>query len=197
MKKFLFYFLSLFIFISLTSCGSNEIRFETKSHIRENGDIIIEYPTIKNGSGKEFNEYISGYVSEMCADIVGDEGESFDIDIKYSVYVADDTVSVLFEGEVNYCFSAHPVNVVYSVNYSIGDDLPLDDILGGKTKDDIVKCALNNEILSELYSETDILEYIGKASVFGSQVCYYRTPDGVYITLPVPHAVGDYVKVKI
>ena len=199
MKKFLFCILSLPILISFSSCGSNEIQFETKSYVSENGNIAIEYPIIKENTENKFNEYISGYVSEICSDLAGDEPDSFDIDIGYSVCFVDDVISVLFEGVLNYNASAHPVNVVYSVNYSIvdGKNIPFVEQLDGKTKEDIAKCALGNDIISELYSEADILRYIEEAGKFGSQVCYYRTSDGTYITLPVPHAVGDYVKIKI
>lgn len=199
MKRILFSILALFIFTSFSSCYKNDIQLETKSYVSENKNIIIEYPIIKNSCGNKFNEYIFGYISDIYKGIVGDEPENFDFEIKYSVCIIDDMVSVLFEGELNYSISAHPTNIVYSINYSLNDDknITFDDFLSGKSKDDIVKSALSNDIISELYSENDILKYIERSDDFVSQVCYYRTFDGIYLTLPVPHAVGDYVKIKI
>lgn len=201
MRKILSFVLALFIYISFSSCSYNNIQIETRRYVSEDGAIIVEYPIITNETkqSKKFNSCVLDYVSKICEDLLDDETYCDYVEIGFSVFIFDNMISVLFEGEMNYIHTAHPTNVVYSINYSLKDNkvIILEDFFEGKSMNDIANCVLNNDIISELYNKTEVMKYINNYSDINSQVCYYKTYEGIFITLPVPHVVGDYIKIKV
>ena len=201
MNKFLSFLLIIVICFSITSCGYNNIQIETRKFVSEDGIVVVEYPIISNKTEQTeaFNSNILDFVSKICEDFLTDETNCSYVKIDSSVFIAGNVISVLFEGEANYSEAAHPINVAYSINYSLNDSktIALEDFFEGKSVDDIADCVLNNEIISELYNKTDVMKYINDYSDMDSQVCYYKTQEGMFITIPVPHVVGDYVKIKI
>ena len=162
-------------------------------------------------------ETVTGAVPELTPSdqpVVGQGREYAQHRIDLESRVTQDTdahVSIVFEGFYNLKSAAHPTNWLFSLNYAPGtlEAIPFAE-----------KYAVNARLYQSFASaaESAIKEAAGGTwpegwKPFGESICpeetfingmcderefcYYLQEDGVVISYPVPHAVGDHLEAVI
>ena len=138
--------------------------------------------------------------------------DMYSVDLVGEISFADDEMlSVVFSGLMNTKSAAHPTNVLFSINinlkkltkvrfselYLINNDLYL--TFSKLAEDAIIELAGGRWPLgwgdfgSELCSEEDFI--IGME--LENEYYWYFVDDGIYISYPVPYALGNHLEVLI
>ncbi len=177
-------------------------------------DLKIDYPTLP-----EYSEAVNKLIKDEAYLVpseyfeLGKEEPFGDITIEVKYDIKEQTperLSISFEGYGNMVGAAHPVNMFYTVNIDVKNEkqLTLSDLT---TIDDAfmdklmasAKATLNPEI----YESFNSADWYGdranlKKTLDESDTIYYgafsyETPDKIGVSLPVIHAMGDYVVVEV
>lgn len=180
---------------------------------KENAKIKVEYPQIDGQMPhlQNINDIIKQELKEQLEIIAANNFENLDIQVRFtSTFKSNSLVCFLFEGKIYRDGAAHPINVGFSICISLKET----KIVAPKAFIK-VESALAKEFLSQLekqpvdsrFSENEwgqVVEYIKQHSnaeilhIMQSEECVFALGDSNLVVLfPLPHAVGDYLKVSI
>ncbi len=215
--KIRFLVMTFLLVICLSGCNSEktpatpDTAGENKSEnivteeytLAENGnDISIKYPQFDFLDDNE-NQKISGAIKgKVLSDMAYEEG-NLSISTEYSIVKqTDDNISILIEGMLNAKYAAHPTQIVCSVNYDIKAKrlLEIQDVV-----------TVNDVLVEKLIKNSRDIKVEGVEGVFSDylatqpqndikttlETCDFLMDEkGITVIYPVPHALGDYVRVE-
>ena len=185
----------------------------------QSGDISIEYPVVSHMDDSELEKTVNEQLkSNAMAVIKGyDVKEDSDtLKVQCKVITADRKgITVTYTGSYNAKGAAHPVNIFYTntINLNNGADVGLADYGDAESlaayvqSDDCQFYGVSSDV------ETAAREYLAKQKASELQSIFekadfpingssfpesfsYEKQGVIYVSVPVPHAVGDYVLVK-
>ncbi|WP_349944244.1 DUF4163 domain-containing protein [Lacrimispora sp. BS-2] len=208
------------IAISLIACNSSNIYEVKKNNYEETNENFfcnIEYPSISGLNDQENQKKINTILKNEALKVLNYYTDSFgftELAIGYQITFSNKSIlSIQFSGTGNVDNAAHPNNLFYTVNIDIqeGTKLRLSDIV--EINSDFVDKLYNGdfealwhgqgEYISN-YSKNDMLRYLKDADSLDnigsgnqSDVFSYFTPDGLGISIPVSHSIGDHAEFEI
>ena len=135
------------------------------------------------------------------------DSENLKLDIDYKIaYMDEEIISIIFKGYGDRKYSNHPTYRFYTLNIDLetGEKLVLSDIVDV----DAVINDLNEKNYSFVMYETPtvseryyINDYVEFDKLYfcdsGNSVYSYVTKDGIGLSIPVSHAIGDHKEVEI
>lgn len=196
------------------------IAYEISLYTDTNRSISIRYPTISNMSDKAKQEEINQLLKENALSVLTDFSENLDqltLDISCQVpSISRNRITAVYTGIASVEGAAHPVNLFYTntVDLNSGKDLGFHDyadpytMAGYLLSDDVQFDGLSGDRLADALSaraEMDIAYYteifehadfpLDSDGTWPSSFSYEKQGE-IYFSIPVPHALGDYVIVK-
>jgi len=178
---------------------------ERIEEVSDDGMKAIRYPKL-NSIEDDFSEINSLIYSELENWLNNEFSTIVMTDIDYEVTLFDDKhICILFEGMIDVERSAYPVNDAKTVYVSLADKKII-DISCPSNLTEMLKLSLQNET-TDLESKKEpfksALTYVSNRSDEELQTMITNgeialTDDKSYIVcLDVPHAIGDYVKIRV
>lgn len=169
-------------------------------------EINITYPVLYTGSDK-INALIEREaVSIFDFSYYGDP-ENLKLDIDYKIaYMDEEIISIIFKGYGDRKYSNHPTYHFYTLNIDLvtGEKLVLSDIvdvdavINDLNEKNYSFVMYETESVSERYYINDYVEFDKLYSCdSGNSVYSYVTKDGIGLSIPVSHAIGDHKEVEI
>ena len=190
----------------------------SKIATEKNGKISIEYPILSNLKDKNSEETVNALSKDSATRILTDYEVDSAIDtvsVTCNIVSLDRSKAVLtFEGSLMKNGASYPVNVFYTCTVDLNKEvlLGLSDyadpytMAGYILSDDCVleKPSDSKEALEYLKTQDiNTLWGILKEADFTSETdsrfpesFSYENQGNIYISVPVPHALGDYVIVR-
>lgn len=200
-----------------TQAGNGTVySFDIKSVISNdvNAASQIIYPKLVGNSAnlEAVNEMIMQETEMQLKEILAEEYLNAVIKLDYTILFENDyLICFLFEGMFLTENSAHPTNIAFSVCLSLVEAEILDPLTLVETDEEFFRTMRENlginqnadrfsneqwEIVAkyiDAYSNDEIEEIIKTDSSKTLAV----QPNGVLVLLPVPHALGDYIKILV
>jgi hypothetical protein len=221
MKRSLIFTIAIVIIsISLIACNSSNIYDVKENNYEETNDKIfcnIEYPSISGLNDQENQKKINTILKNEALKILNYYTDSFgftELTIGYQITLSNKSIlSIQFSGTGNVDNAAHPNNLFYTVNIDIqeGTKLRLNDIV--EIDSDFVDKLYNGDFKAlwpeqgeyiSYYSKNEMLKYLKDADSLDnigsenqSDVFSYFTSDGLGISIPVSHSIGDHAEFEI
>ncbi len=186
----------------------------------ENHDI--NYPEISGWKNEEMQTKWNGYFVETATSMLDDVSENDGISYKVdSIYTSPNILSIVMKGYMYYEGSAHPYSFISTCNIDMktGEKAMLKDFADLDKIADILLNTTDYTVLTEGVTLDDILQYNfmnieptqelltrnlshfdGEQDIYEADECYgtsYLDGETVYLVFEVPHALGDFVIVRI
>lgn len=200
------------------SDSSLALSVRSKIATEKNGKVSIEYPILSNLKDKNSEETVNGLIKDAATRILTDYEVDSAIDtvsVTCNIVSLDRSKAVLtFEGSLMKNGASYPVNVFYTCTVDLSKEalLGLSDyadpytMAGYILSDDCVleKPSDSKEALEYLKTQDiNTLWGILKEADFTSgadgrfpESFSYENQGNIYISVPVSHALGDYVIVR-
>ena len=183
------------------------------------GKVTIQYPVVDQMDDASKKDRINELLKANALSVIkaNDIDEASDtLDIKCKVISADrKRLTATYTGLLTAKGAAHPVNMFYSntVNLLQVQNLGLDDFTDAYTmagyvlSDDVKFSGISSDVEAEVLSYRSSLDLDSLTAVFNSadfplssesqwpESFSYEKQGNIYFSLPVPHALGDYVLV--
>ena len=183
------------------------------------GKVTIQYPVVDQMDDASKKDRINELLKANALSVIkaNDIDEASDtLDIKCKVISADrKRLTATYTGLLTAKGAAHPVNMFYSntVNLLQVQNLGLDDFTDAYTmagyvlSDDVKFSGISSDVEAEVLSYRSSLDLDSLTAVFNSadfplssesqwpESFSYENQGTIYFSLPVPHALGDYVLV--
>lgn len=183
------------------------------------GKVTIQYPVVDQMDDASKKDRINELLKANALSVIkaNDIDEASDtLDIKCKVISADrKRLTATYTGLLTAKGAAHPVNMFYSntVNLLQVQNLGLDDFTDAYTmagyvlSDDVKFSGISSDVEAEVLSYRSSLDLDSLTAVFNSadfplssesqwpESFSYEKQGTIYFSLPVPHALGDYVLV--
>ena len=184
------------------------------------GKISIQYPVVSNLEDTKLQEQINAHLKENALSVIeaNDLDEENDsLEIQCSVISADRSrLTATYSGTLSVQGAAHPVNLFYSntVSMTQGTDLGFSDFTDAYTmagyvlSDDVKFLNLTADALSAVLEYRQGLTLEELTSIFEGadfplnedgtwpESFSYEKQGAICFSMPVPHALGDYVIVS-
>lgn len=189
---------------SSSGVAVNELKKVYKDESYSNSLIQINYPQFQTQQenyqaiNEEIAAAIPAYVTATC----GEDREGLTLEMDYSVYTHQGKwLSVVFEGLLNVSSATHPSNQLFSLNFdlttgkraTLNDMIPADSTTIEKLRNAYPPVDEKTEWLQGI-SDEELLELLKSSdSLFGDTYSYISS-EGLHISLPAPHAIGDHVE---
>lgn len=177
--------------------------------------ISISYPKILKTGYEKINDIILDYVEEIFSKEGVTNAEDYSIDLKYNVELFNnDYLSITFQGLWNLKSAAHPIDYFDSITIdiknnkivSLGDVLKIDNSLVDTVRIEFkkqIRKGLSQKLcmpLSEVPEEVENLlddydDYSLMSFIYESH--FYLKDNLVYISVYLPHAIGDHFEIYI
>lgn len=174
----------------------------------------IVYPQLIGGDEQytKVNQLIEATVDSQLASIIGEDYSAHNITLAYQIPLqVNERIGILFEGVVTQAGAAHPSDIAFAIMISIPEAklIPRDDIL--KIDIDFLENFKNqlsvnadpsrfsDEQWAEVaqyilsFSDEDLLRKL-KETEYSVIV---TDQDEVIVIFPVPHVIGDYIKIMV
>ena len=163
--------------------------------------IDITYPQFKDEKLSALNEKIAEYAKSDFIDIMNNNdmaNESFNLKETHTIKIADDNlVSIYSSGEIDIQSAAHPLAIKNSLNihpldlrkFKISELVEIDNNFVER-----FKLSASEDEQLEMYL-TAFTDAEIKESLLLSKI-YFDKSD-TFIIYEVPHAMGDYIEVKL
>ena len=183
------------------------------------GKISIQYPAVDqldDASKKDkINELLkTNALSVIKANDIDEANDTLDIKCKV-ISVDRKRLTATYTGTLSAKGAAHPVNLFYSntVNLLQAQNLGLDDFTDAYTmagyvlSDDVKFYGISSDVEAQVLSYRSSMDLDSLTAVFNSadfplssetqwpESFSYENQGTIYFSLPVPHALGDYVLV--
>ena len=185
----------------------------------QSGNVSIEYPVVSHMDDSELEKSVNEQLKENALAVIKGYDVKEDSDtlkVQCKVITADRKgITVTYTGSFNAKGAAHPVNLFYTNTISLnnGANVGLADYGDAETlaayvqSDDCQFYGISSDV------ESAAREYLGKQKSADLQSIFekadfplngssfpesfsYEKQGVIYVSVPVPHAVGDYVLVK-
>lgn len=198
--------------------SSLALSVRSKIATEKNGKVSIEYPILSNLKDKNSEETVNALIKDAATRILTDyevDSAMDTVSVTCNVISLDRSKAVLtFEGSLMKNGASYPVNVFYACTVDLNKEvlLGLSDyadpytMAGYILSDDCVleKPSDSKEALEYLKTQDiNTLWGILKEADFTSEAggrfpesFSYENQGNIYISLPVTHALGDYVIVR-
>ena len=183
------------------------------------GKVSIQYPAVDqldDASKKDkINELLkTNALSVIKANDIDEANDTLDIKCKV-ISVDRKRLTATYTGTLSAKGAAHPVNLFYSntVNLLQAQNLGLDDFTDAYTmagyvlSDDVKFSGISSDVEAQVLSYRSSMDLDSLTAVFNSadfplssetqwpESFSYENQGTIYFSLPVPHALGDYVLV--
>jgi len=181
------------------------------------GSVSIEYPILTNLKDQKTETAINELIKEKATQIISayelDPTKDY-LDVACEVISLDRSKAVLvFTGEYHAEDAAHPTALYYTltVNLSKGTIQRLSDyadpytmagyilsddcVITNSADDDAIEEYLETEELDHLWEILKTCDFSDNTDVFPESYSY-ENQGKIYISVPVPHALGDYFIVE-
>ncbi len=198
-----------------------EYKVVTVEYVKtENHDI--DYPEISGWKNEDMQTKWNGYFVETATSMLDDVSENDGISYKVdSIYTSSDILSIVMKGYMYYEGSAHPYSFISTCNIDMktGEKAMLRDYADLDKIADTLLNTTDYTVLTEGVTLEDILRYNymeieptqellarnlshfdGEQDIYEADECYgtsYIDGEAVYLVFEVPHALGDFVVVRI
>ena len=183
------------------------------------GKISIQYPAVDQLDDASKKDKINELLKTNALSVIkaNDIDEANDtLDIKCRVISVDrKRLTATYTGTLSAKGAAHPVNLFYSntVNLLQAQNLGLDDFTDAYTmagyvlSDDVKFSGISSDVEAQVLSYRSSMDLDSLTAVFNSadfplssetqwpESFSYEKQGTIYFSLPVPHALGDYVLV--
>lgn len=183
------------------------------------GKVSIQYPAVEQMDDASKKDKINELLRANALSVIKANGidEANDtLDIKCKVISVDrKRLTATYTGTLSAKGAAHPVNLFYSntVNLLQAQNLGLDDFTDAYTmagyvlSDDVKFSGISSDVEAQVLSYRSSLDLDSLTAVFNSadfplssetqwpESFSYEKQGTIYFSLPVPHALGDYVLV--
>mgnify|MGYP000481255506 CR=1 FL=1 len=183
------------------------------------GKISIQYPAVDQLDDASKKDKINELLKTNALSVIkaNDIDEANDtLDIKCRVISVDrKRLTATYTGTLSAKGAAHPVNLFYSntVNLLQAQNLGLDDFTDAYTmagyvlSDDVKFSGIASDVEAQVLSYRSSMDLDSLTAVFNSadfplssetqwpESFSYENQGTIYFSLPVPHALGDYVLV--
>lgn len=161
---------------------------------------------------EQVNSLILQSVNSELNEILEDSLPNVILDIGYSVsFQSEELICFLFEGTLNDENAAHPSNVAFSISISLTDKKLINISSLFEMNETFVqafRAQLNTVADHDRFSENDwekVSSYIENFSDEEIMNILLKEPEktlaiqdgGIIVLFPVPHAIGDYVKIIV
>lgn len=174
----------------------------------------IKYPNIteEDADFSQVNKLIRDSVLQNISDIIGEDTKDTAITLNYSgVLINENLFGALFEGSVLKTSAAHPTNFAFSVHVSIKNEQVVDPLMLFEITPDFIRIFREQlhtqadadrfdknqwkSVVAYLdsYSDDEIVEIIRT----NTKETLSLQDSGVTVMFPVPHAIGDYIKISV
>ena len=194
--------------INNTNSPNYTIRQEVLTEFSNNNKISINYPQLISDERDFYktNQLIKHTMENILKLKYGGNYENLTLNVDYRITLSNNSLlSVVFEGLSNVISAAHPINVFFTLNIDLINDVKLniDDII---TVDSelirIYRDEWKKQSLSEISDyindfKDDELKIWFKDEDEGEHCYIYLTDTQLGISLTVPHAMGDHVEILI
>lgn len=181
------------------------------------GKISIQYPAVDQLDDASKKDKINELLKTNALSVIkaNDIDEANDtLDIKCRVISVDrKRLTATYTGTLSAKGAAHPVNLFYSntVNLLQAQNLGLDDFTDAYTmagyvlSDDVKFSGISSDVEAQVLSYRSSMDLDSLTAVFNSadfplssetqwpESFSYENQGTIYFSLPVPHALGDYV----
>lgn len=200
------------------SDASAALTVRSKIATEKKGKVTIEYPILSNLRDDKITDTVNALIKENAVKILTDyelDPEKDNVTVSCDVISLDRSKAVLsFEGSMKAEGAAHPTAVYYTMtaDLSKGTLLGLDDYADPYTmagyilsEDCIITKASDEKAAREYLSSLDIntlwetlknCDFTSETSDGFPESFSYVNQGIVYISIPVPHALGDYIIVE-
>lgn len=183
------------------------------------GKVSIQYPAVDqmdDASKKDkINELLkTNALSFIKANDIDEANDTLDIKCKV-ISVDRKRLTATYTGTLSAKGAAHPVNLFYSntVNLLQAQNLGLDDFTDAYTmagyvlSDDVKFSGISSDVEAQVLSYRSSMDLDSLTAIFNSadfplssetqwpESFSYEKQGTIYFSLPVPHALGDYVLV--
>ena len=197
--------------------ASEALSVRSKIATEKNGKVSIEYPILSNLRDDKTTETVNELIKEHATKLISDfelDPEKDNVTIACDVISLDRSKAVLeFTGSMKTEQAAHPTGLYYtvSVDLSKGTLQGLTDYADAYTmagyilSDDCIITKADDKKAAKEYLETLDVETLWETLkncdfTSGSngfpQSFSYVNEGIIYISVPVPHAIGDYIIVE-
>lgn len=196
------------------------IAYEISLYTDANQSISVRYPTISNMSDKAKQEEINQLLKENALSVLQTlnvTSGNTELDISCQVpSISRKRITAVYTGTAYEDGAAHPVNLFYTntIDLSSGKSLGFSDfadpytMAGYVMSDDVQFDRLDGERLSGALAEraamdvsfyTELFEHadfpLDDSETWPASFSYEKQGE-IYFSIPVSHAIGDYVIVK-
>ena len=183
------------------------------------GKVSIQYPAVDQmddtSKKDKINELLkTNALSFIKANDIDEANDTLDIKCKV-ISVDRKRLTATYTGTLSAKGAAHPVNLFYSntVNLLQAQNLGLDDFTDAYTmagyvlSDDVKFSGISSDVEAQVLSYRSSMDLDSLTAVFNSadfplssetqwpESFSYEKQGTIYFSLPVPHALGDYVLV--
>lgn len=183
------------------------------------GKVSIQYPAVDQmddtSKKDKINELLkANALSFIKANDIDEANDTLDIKCKV-ISVDRKRLTATYTGTLSAKGAAHPVNLFYSntVNLLQAQNLGLDDFTDAYTmagyvlSDDVKFSGISSDVEAQVLSYRSSMDLDSLTAVFNSadfplssetqwpESFSYEKQGTIYFSLPVPHALGDYVLV--
>ena len=183
------------------------------------GKVSIQYPAVDqldNASKKDkINELLkTNALSVIKANDIDEANDTLDIKCRV-ISVDRKRLTATYTGTLSAKGAAHPVNLFYSNTVKLlqAQNLGLDDFTDAYTmagyvlSDDVKFSGISSDVEAQVLSYRSSMDLDSLTAVFNSadfplssetqwpESFSYENQGTIYFSLPVPHALGDYVLV--
>ena len=212
--------ISLILSLTLSACSNQDNRqtpvaFTTSPSLNyellseqfvdtANGNHIqIQYPRFIGNTNDFAKE--NHLLTEALADYLqgyGTNVSGLELDINYNVtYASNEIVSIVFGGTSNSTHAAYPISFSFSVNIIMtvpkiaepSDIVEINEALAQKFMISAKK--QNNIAIREYFQQFTISE--AESILKQNDVYFYLTDNEIGALITIPHAIGDYVDLRI
>ena len=175
--------------------------------------INIYYPQIENVD-KSINDLIKKETLNGLK--YYEEKENLTLDINYDIkLLSDDYISIVYSGIGYIQGTAHPNNIFYTTNINLKDvkktrltdivtiDEDFLDLLRKSAKEQLPDAIYESFSTTSFGDNEKLLKYLKNSDKLelNSEEQFdtfsYMTDDKIGISLPVSHAIGDYIEIEI
>lgn len=198
--------------------SSSALSVRSKIATAKDQKTSIEYPILSNLRDKNTEDTVNALIKEQATRIIKDydlDPSADTLSVKCNIVSLDRSKAVItYKGSMMVNGSAYPVNIFYTTTADLnkGTLLGLSDYADAYTmagyilSDDCVIADspapkeameyLKSQDINSLWSVLRQCDFTAENQEAFPQAFSYENQGSIYMSLPVPHALGDYVIVR-
>lgn len=196
---------------------TKKLQYDVTSVQQEDGELRLIYPKIIDHSKKEIETKVNEVIEKRIDTIISENNYST-VGLEFEIAnIENELLSLVFYGEGYGDEMAYPVRFCYTYNFDMltGEVLTLEDLMPIEDAVEMMRFGLGYEMEKPMIEKEDFSQYIEmnkpegmleelKQFDFREQDTQeqplgysYQSGEDIYLVVLVPHALGDYVQVKL